>query len=332
MAEPPVRMYSNMPQPVMRATSSNVPRQQPTPPRQPSPGQIRPLQQIPRQQPTPPRQPSPGHIRPLQQVPSPQPSINEPSQSPQLLASNHIQHDTVANDVPSPHSLAAVTPGTPISRMSSTRSYFSDAGSITTIEVAQAQTQPVLKPSIVQVKRRSTDMLTQAHDVPSSSDATPRISEETKRLELEPPSNLQHQQAVPRSEPMPQVDVPKDNVPAPLSSFAAARPEPTPQVDVPKDNVPAPLFSNSDAPKTVQPEALAKLENKEPQAPSQPEQPSPAPINNFVPDQQNNLVQAKAVEVQPEPAKPAPVVEDKWAKKPVDYSGGDWGDDDDWDY
>lgn len=314
VAEPPVRMYSNMPQPVMNAhvgaTSSNVPRQQPTPPRQPSPGQI----------------------RPLQQVPSPQPSINEPSQSPQLLASNHIQHDTVANDVPSPHSLAAVTPGTPISRMSSTRSYFSDAGSITTIEVAQAQTQPVLKPSIVQVKRRSTDMLTQSNDVPSSSDATPRISEETKRLGSEPPSALQQQQTIARPEPMPQIDVSTDNGPAPLSSFAATQLEPSSQADVPKDSVPAPLFSNSNAPKTFQPEALAKLENKKPQAPSQPEQPSPAPINNFVPDQQNNLVQAKAVEVQPEPAKPALVVEDKWAKKPVDYSGGDWGDDDDWDY
>jgi hypothetical protein len=198
--------------------------------------------------------------------------------------------------------------------MSSTRSYFSDAGSITTIEVAQAQTQPVLKPSIVQVKRRSTDMLTQSQDAPSSSDATPRISEETKRIVLEPPSppsTLQHQQDVPRSEPTPQVDVPKDI----------------------EDIVPAPLFSNSDAPKTVQPEALAKLENKEPQAPSQSEQPSSAPTNSFVPDQRNNLVEAKAKEVQPEPAKPAPVVEDKWAKKPViDYSGGDWGDDDDWDY
>ena len=263
VAEPLVRMYSNMPQPVVNVHVGTV------------------SDNIPRQQPTPPRQPSPAQIRPLQQVPSPQPSINEPSQSPQLLASNHLQHDTVANDVPSPHSLAAVTPGTPISRMSSTRSYFSDAGSITTIEVAQAQTQPVLKPSIVQVKRRSTDMLTQAHDVPSSSDATPRISEETKRLGSEPPSTLQQQQTIARPEPMPQIDVSADNGLAPLSSFAATQLEPSSQADVPKDSVPAPLFSNSNAPKTVQPEALAKLENKEPQVPSQPKQPSPAPINNL---------------------------------------------------
>lgn len=318
MTGPPVRMSSNIPEPVVNApvgaASNNIPRQQPTPPRQPSPAQI----------------------KPLQQVPSPQLKVSEPSQSSQTLTPNHLQHDTTANDIPSPHSLAAVTPGTPISRMSSTRSYFSDAGSITTIEVAQAQTQPVLKPSIVQVKRRSTDMLTQSHDVPSSSDATPRISEETKRIVSEPPSppsTLQHQQPIARPEPTPQADVPKDNVVAHLPSFAATRTEPTSQVDVPEDIVPAPLFSNSDAPKTVQPEALAKLENKEPQAPSQSEQTSSAPTNNFVPDQQNNLVEAKAKEVQPEPAKPAPAVEDKWAKKPVvDYSGGDWGDDDDWDY
>ncbi|KAJ4136327.1 hypothetical protein NW768_003939 [Fusarium equiseti] len=319
MTGPPMKMPSNIPEPAIKSfaaiASNSVPRQQPTPPRQPSPGQIRPLQQVPRQQPTPPRQPSPAQIRPLQRVPSPQSKVPEPSQSPQTFTSNHLQHDTVANDVPSPHSLAAVTPGlseaaTPLSRMSSTRSYFSDAGSITTIEVAQAQTQPVLKPSIVQVKRRSTDMLTQSHDVPSSSDATPRISEETKRIGSEPPSSSSSLQQQP----------------------TIARPEPTPQVNVPKDNVVAPLFSTPDVPKTVQPDALAKLENKEP-AQSLPEQPSSAPTNNFVPDQQNNLVEAKAKEVQPEPAKPAPVVEDKWAKKPVlDYSGGDWGDDDDWNY
>ena len=112
---------------------------------------------------------------------------------------------------------------------------------------------------------------------------------------------------------------------------AVPRSEPTTQADVPKDNVPAPLFSNSDAPKTVQPEALAKLENKEP-APSLPEQSSSAPTNHFALEQQNNLVESKKNEVEPKPVKPVPVVEDKWAKKPVDYSGGDWGDDDDWDY
>jgi hypothetical protein len=203
--------------------------------------------------------------------------------------------------------------------MSSQKSYFSDAGSITTIEVAQAQPQSVLKPSIVQVKRRSTDMWRQSQEVQrhngsqSSQDVTPRISAETARVGTEPalqPSNLQHQQT-------------------------AARPEPEPQKDMPKySSTPAPLFSNPSAPKTAQPDTRDEHENQEHSAPSKAEQPSPAYIKNVVPSQQNNHdVGVRTNEVQPAPVKPAPVVEDKWAKKPVvDYSGGDWGDDDDWDY
>lgn len=254
----------------------------------------------------------------------PQFKAPEPTQSPQTSASNYLQPDQAVNESLSPHAPAA-SPGhsdtatSPLSRMSSQKSYFSDAGSITTIEVAQAQPQSVLKPSIVQVKRKSTDMWRQSQEIQqnsgpqSSSDVTPRISAETPRVDTEPalpPSRLQHQQT-------------------------AARPEPESQMDAPKyNNNAAPLFSNSSAPKIAQHDTREEHMYKEPLAPSKPEQPSPAYTNSIVPNEQNDrVVEVKTNEVQPAPVKPAPVVEDKWAKKPVvDYSGGDWGDDDDWDY
>ncbi|CAF3548733.1 unnamed protein product [Fusarium graminearum] len=278
----------------------------------------------PHQQVAPPRQPSPGEVRPLEQASVPQFKAPEPTQPPQPSASNYLQPDQAANESLSPHAPAA-SPGhsdtatSPLSRMSSQKSYFSDAGSITTIEVAQAQPQSVLKPSIVQVKRKSTDMWRQSQEIQqnngaqSSSDVTPRISAETPRADTEPalpPSRLQHQQT-------------------------AARPEPESQMEAPKyNNTTAPLFSNSSGPKTAQHNAREEHMYREPSAPPKTEQLSPTYTNSIVPNEQNNrVIEVKADEVQPAPAKQAPVVEDKWAKKPVvDYSGGDWGDDDDWDY
>ncbi|KAH6966223.1 hypothetical protein EDB82DRAFT_322672 [Fusarium venenatum] len=277
------------------------------------------------QQVAPPRQPSPGEVRALQQAPVPRSKTPETTQPLQASVSNYLQPNSTVNDRLSPHAPAA-SPGhsdkstTPLSRMSSQKSYFSDAGSITTIEVAQAQPQAVLKPSIVQVKRKSTDMWRQSQEIQqhnaaqSSSDVTPRISAETPRAGTEPAlpsSSLQQQQIV-------------------------ARPEPDHEMGIPQyNNTTTPLFSNSSAPKTAQLDTQDKQKNKPPAAPSKSKQPSPTYTNNnIVPiAQDNRVVEVKTNEVQHAPAKPAPVVEDKWAKKPVvDYSGGDWGDDDDWDY
>jgi hypothetical protein len=129
----------------------------------------------------------------------------------------------------------------------------------------------------------------------SSLDVTPRISAENVRAKMEPTpptSKLQQQQPV--------------------------RPEQTSQFSAPATSATtAPLSSSSKAaPKLVQPNTQNQHENKE----------QPPVISN----QENN----NEVEATPsvQPPKPAPV-EDKWAKKPVvDYSGGDWGDDDTWDY
>ncbi|KAG8669543.1 hypothetical protein FPOAC2_08876 [Fusarium poae] len=278
-----------------------------------------------RQQVIPPCQPSPGEVRPLEQAPVPRSKTPETTQPLQTSASHYLQPDSTVNESLSPHAPAASpghsdTANTPLSRMSSQKSYFSDAGSITTIEVAQAQPQAVLKPSIVQVKRKSTGMWRQSQEIQqhnasqSSSDVTPRISAETPRAGTEPalpPSSLQHQQTV-------------------------AQPGPAHEMDTLKyDNTTAPLFHDSSAPKTAQIDTRDEHKNKEPAAPSKSEQPSAADTNNDIAplEQNNHVVGVKTNEVQYAPTKPAPLVEDKWAKKPVvDYSGGDWGDDDDWDY
>ncbi|RGP78008.1 hypothetical protein FLONG3_3843 [Fusarium longipes] len=312
MTEPPVEkpaaMSNNIPGPALEAPVRI----------QPNDG--------PRQQATPPRQPSPAGIQPLEQAPVPQSRTPEPRQPSQTSVSNYLQPDATANESLSPH-VPAASPGlsdagtSPLSRMSSQKSYFSDAGSITTIEVAQAQPQSVLKPSIVQVKRRSTDLWRQSQEVQrlngsqSSQDVTPRISAETARVGTEPtlpPSNLQHQQSAARPEP-----------------------EPQPQKDVSKYNdAQAPLSYNFSDPNTTEPYTQDEYKNKEPSASSKPGQSSPEDTKNIVLSQaDNHAVKVETNEVQLATAKPAPVVEDKWAKKPVvDYSGGDWGDDDDWDY
>lgn len=58
----------------------------------------------------------------------------------------------------------------------------------------------------------------------------------------------------------------------------------------------------------------------------------PAPSQVGSSSQQPDGKNVPAAAAQQNPA-PKPPVDDKWAKKPIeDYSGGDWGDDDDWDY
>ncbi|KAF4948130.1 hypothetical protein FGADI_9917 [Fusarium gaditjirri] len=298
------------------------------PPKVPEPSMAPPFSVEPsifsQRQAPPQRQPSPAQPKALEQAPMPQSKAPKPPQPPQMAAPNTLQ--------PQPNSQRSISPPPPavspglsdaaassISRMSSyRRDSFSDAGSITTIEVAQAQPQPVLKPSIVQVHRRSTDMInkSQVHlnnDSQSSSDVTPRISAETARVGTEaapPPSNLQYQQA-------------------------ASRPELIPQVNTSKHDInTAPLPSKPDETQVAQPHTRDQHMNKE-AAPHKADHRFAAYANSgFQNQNSNNNTNPISNIPQPAPAKPAgPVAEDKWAKKPVvDYSGGDWGDDDDWDY
>ncbi|KAF4967345.1 hypothetical protein FSARC_5068 [Fusarium sarcochroum] len=287
-----------------------------------APPRTEPSSNISHKQPSAPKQPSPVEPayapRSSEQIPIPQTKAPEPPQPTRAFASNSLQPrpDTLMSVSPPP---PAVSPGlsdaaeSSISRMSSQRrDSFSDAGSITTIEVAQAQPQPVLKPSIVQVHRRSTDMWRKSQEVQrnndsqSSSDVTPRISSETARIGLEPSvpiSTFQQKQPVVRSEPTPQVDVPKQNTT--IASLTS---------------------------KFVQPSARVQQANKEQPAPIVPENNSPAYTKPDVPSQHRNGP-IPGVSQPPATKAAAPAAEDKWAKKPVvDYSGGDWGDDDDWDY
>lgn len=93
----------------------------------------------------------------------------------------------------------------------------------------------------------------------------------------------------------------------------------------------------------------SRVETQQPNRPSLPQDPfaqervlTPAPL--FSPkhspsvNKENSSQQKQPTDTSPkayrEPVTERPrVVEDKWAKKPVvDYSGGDWGDDDDWSY
>ncbi|KAG9500959.1 hypothetical protein J7337_006640 [Fusarium musae] len=276
---------------------------------------------ISQRQAAPQRQPSPAQRQTLEQAPLPQSQAPKPAQLPQIAASNTLQPQLNSERAISPPP-PAVSPGlsdaaaSSISRMSSyRRDSFSDAGSITTIEVAQAQPQPVLKPSIVQVHRRSTDMMSKSqihlnNDSQSSSDVTPRISAETARVGTEaapPPSNLQYQQAASRPEPIPQVNTSKHDITT------------------------AHLPSKPDEPKFVQPHSRDQHMNKE-SALHKADHRSAAYANPSIQNQHRNN-NTKPISHIPQPAPAKPAAEDKWAKKPVvDYSGGDWGDDDDWDY
>ncbi|KAF4995156.1 hypothetical protein FGRMN_5294 [Fusarium graminum] len=259
----------------------------------------------------------PRDVRPQEHIGHPSPAVREQSlKSSKTQSRNPSPHTFTSDPLPLPlnthrsasPSQPALSPGlsddaaaSSISRASSRgRDSLSDAGSITTIEVAQAQPQPVLKPSIVQVHRRSTDLQSLSRGPPhngsqSSSDVTSRLSADTARTRMEPApaSNLQYQHQPVQSEQVHQVSVPGQK--------AAT----------------APLFSNSNAaPKSIQPTTTTRdqSENKE-------------PLTGVFSRHSDNGTKVTNVQ-QTVP------VEDKWAKKPtaVDYSGGDWGGDDDWSY
>lgn len=172
----------------------------------------------------------------------------------------------------------------PLGRMpSNSTDNFSDTASVSTIEVSEAKTQPVLRPQVVQVYRRSTDL----HQTLSGTQ-TPTPA---------PLAPLGGSRA-----PMNEPPIVKENAPSPFalsSQRQDARPEPTPFVDDSRTLTPAPLFSGPNSPNSIK--------NSD-----------PSPKGN---------------RLEPPAPKPQPPVDDKWAKKPAaDYSGGDWGDEDDWDY
>ncbi|KAF5017681.1 hypothetical protein F66182_10366 [Fusarium sp. NRRL 66182] len=262
------------------------------------------------------------------QIPVPQSEARQPHQHTQTPAPQHLQLQPDTRTDASPQPLA-VSPSfsdvalSSVSRMSSQRrDSLSDSGSITTIEVSEAKPQPVLKPSIIQVHRRSTDMFRKSQEIKlndsqSNSDITPRISAETAhtmRDTAESVSKFQQQQQQ-QQQPI-------------------VQPEPRTQANVPDHSIPAmPAFQDHKSLGFVHPSV--QHENKEQPAHTLPEHSSLVYTRTSVPSQQRNYpTETISHASQPQIAKPtAPPVEDKWAKKPVvDYSGGDWGDDDEWDY
>lgn len=226
-----------------------------------------------------------GHVRP------------ETNRQPPALEPLALNSNSGCQDATSPQPSPAFSDAglSTTSRISSQkRDSLSDTGSITTIEVSEARTQPVLRPQVIQVQRRSQDFsqksqdakpppgsqtnvkpakLSDAYSYNMESDATHGVSP-AKHVEAQPP------------------------VFQPISSRRPDTQE--------SSFTPAPLFSS---PK------------------------SPATTSNGVSKQQSYPPQASQITYQEPDKKQTPALEDKWAKKPVvDYSGGDWGDDDDWSY
>ncbi|KAJ4179204.1 hypothetical protein NW755_012673 [Fusarium falciforme] len=271
--------------------------------------------------------PPPGQnsvSRPPQPMPVPQTRTPEPHQSKNIPAP--LRPDTLRA---SPEPPLASSPGlsdaglSSMSRVSShqKRDSLSDAGSITTIEVSEAKPQPVLRPSIVQVHRRSTDMFRKSEEIQrnmealANADAAPRGSSDTSRFEQpltiqkapSPAPNVQPQQPISR----PGSATPRDALERSLS--------------------PAPLFSKSGSPKPAQNGPSSRQENNMEPTPLFSKPNPPVSAVSGLPSQQ--MKPAPIVQQQPPPKPAPPPADDKWAKKPVvDYSGGDWGDDDEWDY
>ncbi|KAM5383529.1 hypothetical protein ACJZ2D_001978 [Fusarium nematophilum] len=297
--------------------------------------------------------------------PAPQPMAPEPPKSiqqpPPSMESNAPQPVLIhaAKPPPPPAPSPAVSESAPpsMARLASQRrDSLSDAGSITTIEVSEAKPQPVLKPSIVQVNRRSTDMFRRSQDIQRnielqiSEEPTPRGSSEVSRLEPEPPAGQEKSVQVANIQPQPQQNFqaqqpqhPQHVVAQPASApqpqqpqQPITRPAPAPQDDEPERNLtPAPLFSNPNSPKSVNTSPPAQQPNRFEPEPLFSSSNSSAIAKTGPPPQERSRF-----DVAPPPApvtqqqqRPRPPVEDKWAQKPAaDYSGGDWGDEDDWDY
>lgn len=263
------------------------------------------------------RPPQPISI-PQTKTPEPQPPKNIPAP---------LRPDTLRA---SPEPPLASSPGLSDAGLSSTsrvsshrkRDSLSDAGSITTIEVSEAKPQPVLRPSIVQVHRRSTDMFRTSEEMQrnmealANADAAPRGSSDTSRFE---------QPLTTQKAPSP---APKDRFQQPTSRPGST----TPHVDLERSLSPAPLFSKSSSPKAAQNGPSSRQENNMEPTPLFPK-PNPAvSATSSLPSQQMKPAPIPQQQPASQPAPPPPA-DDKWAKKPVvDYSGGDWGDDDDWDY
>ncbi|RSL50735.1 hypothetical protein CEP54_011767 [Fusarium duplospermum] len=263
--------------------------------------------------------------RPPQPMPVPQTRTPEPRQPQNIPAP--LRPDTLRA---SPEPPLASSPGlsdaglSSMSRVSShqKRDSLSDAGSITTIEVSEAKPQPVLRPSIVQVHRRSTDMFRKSEEFQrnmealANAGAAPRDSSDTSRFE----QPLTIQKAPSTS--------PKVQPQQPISRPGSA----TPRDALERSLSPAPLFSKGGSPKQpVQNGPSGRQENNMEPTPlfSKPNPPTSAVSG--LPSQQ--MKPAPIAQQQPPPQPAPPSADDKWAKKPVvDYSGGDWGDDDDWDY
>ncbi|KAF4470525.1 hypothetical protein FALBO_2579 [Fusarium albosuccineum] len=275
-----------------RVAASNIPRQQ-NPPIQEAPP------------------PAPVNVsRPPEPVSIPQPKAPEPPRPVQAPISNLAPHPGLSDLAPS--SISGVS--------SQRRDSLSDAGSITTIEVSEAKPQPVLRPSIVQVHRRSTDMFRKSQEIQRSIEAqaaedAARGSSETARTAREP-------------QPVQQAHAPTANFQPQQPNY---RPDPTPQFNGPDRALsPAPLFSKFSSTAPIQNGPPAQ-ENR---ADTAPKPSGPTPGRTGLPSQQQSRFEiAPAAKQEPVPKPASAPKEDKWAKKPVvDYSGGDWGDDDDWDY
>ncbi|KAM0434068.1 hypothetical protein ACHAPT_004013 [Fusarium lateritium] len=274
--------------------------------------------------------PPPAQInvsRPPEPVTAPQTRTPEPHQPMNIPAP--LKPDTLgANASPPPASSPGLSDAglSSMSRVSShqKRDSLSDAGSITTIEVSEAKPQPVLRPSIVQVHRRSTDMFRRSEEIQRSmetlanADAVPRGSSDTSRFEQ--PLTVQ-----------------KAPSPAPLapSQHSVSRSGSTTPHDVLERSLsPAPLFSKSNSPKPVQNGPSGRQDGSMEPTPLFSKPNPPVSAVSSLPSQQAGPVKPAPVAQQEPASQPAPPpANDKWAKKPVvDYSGGDWGDDDDWDY
>ncbi|KAH6893178.1 hypothetical protein B0T10DRAFT_267246 [Thelonectria olida] len=176
------------------------------------------------------------------------------------------------------------------------RDSFSDASFI---EVSEAKPQPVLRPHVVQVHRRPADL----HEGMSRTQTPTQPPLQPPAQPLAPPQPRTNERPVSREKIASTFSLP--------SQRQNVQSEP-PQEGPERSLTPAPLFSKPNSPASSKSGAISPPALRSPQA----KQFEPAPLAQ-----------------QPPPAKAQPPVDDKWAKKPVvDYSGGDWGDDDDWDY
>ncbi|KAJ3458190.1 hypothetical protein MRS44_012299 [Fusarium solani] len=243
--------------------------------------------------------PPPGQdniSRPPQPMPVPQTRISGPHQPQNIPAP--LKPDALRA---SPEPPLASSPGlsdaglSSMSRVSShqKRDSLSDAGSITTIEVSEAKPQPVLRPSIVQVHRRSTDMFRKSEEIQrnmealANADAATRGSSDTSRFEQ--PLTIQ-------------------KAPSPAPNVQPQQPTSRPGSATPRDVLerslsPAPLFSKGGSPKPVQNGPSSRQENNMEPTPLFSKPNPPVSAVSGLPSQQ--MKPAPIVQQQP-PPQPGP--------------------------